>query len=429
MPGCNLLTDLSVFEIASNLPKLRRVGLVKVNQITDEGIFALVERSATLDRLHLSYCEKISVKAVTYLLNKLPRLTHLSLTGVPAFKTREYQQFCRPAPAEFNAHQQRSFCVFSGQGITNLRLHLNSQIVALALTSDDCSTRRDSSSSTSSVTADGPSSRRISPPIPGGFPQIAAPNGSGLEATGSHHAGTPSTFSTLASRRSSAPTNRDRDRVPSGGGRRAVAPEPVGLSSAFASATPNFLAPALPLSATQTPASLSASSARRLARDRDLIRSSDRDMPGAFSSSAVSSMVTDEQYSVRIARPLPPLPDPRSDTSSSAAELARSRAHGQYRQPAPFVYPTTLERARRAQGSSPRHVPSTSSASSSSRSNDTARQRERESEPARASPPRNADSTTSGSPLRWMAGIVGWGADRDRDRERDRGRENTDDRR
>lgn len=95
---CELLTDLSVFEVASSLPKLRRVGLVKVTKVTDEAILALVERAATLERLHLSYCENISVKAIAHLLNKLPRLTHLSLTGVTAFKKPEYQQFCRPAP-------------------------------------------------------------------------------------------------------------------------------------------------------------------------------------------------------------------------------------------------------------------------------------------------------------------------------------------
>lgn len=31
--GCPLLTDLSVFELAANLPKLRRIGLVKVRRI------------------------------------------------------------------------------------------------------------------------------------------------------------------------------------------------------------------------------------------------------------------------------------------------------------------------------------------------------------------------------------------------------------
>jgi len=111
--GCPLLTNLSVFELSANLPKLRRIGLVKVClcpfnfewadcfqviNLTDEGVHALVERHSSLERIHLSYCEQVSVKSVTFLLNRLMRLTHLSLTGVTAFKTPELQQFCRPAP-------------------------------------------------------------------------------------------------------------------------------------------------------------------------------------------------------------------------------------------------------------------------------------------------------------------------------------------
>jgi len=95
---CSQLTDLSVIALATSLPKLRRVGLVKVVNITDYGIETLAERGATLERLHLSYCDNISLKAISFLLNRLPLLMHLSLTGVTAFKTPELQQFCRPPP-------------------------------------------------------------------------------------------------------------------------------------------------------------------------------------------------------------------------------------------------------------------------------------------------------------------------------------------
>jgi hypothetical protein len=139
---------MSVSELATNIPKLKRVGLVKVVNITDEAIHSLVERAATLERLHLSYCNNLTIPAVTYLLNKLPRLTHLSLTGVAAFRHPALQAYCRPAPKVFNAHQAASFCVFSGNGIGKLRRHLN----ACAATSDDGSTRRDSASSNESVT-------------------------------------------------------------------------------------------------------------------------------------------------------------------------------------------------------------------------------------------------------------------------------------
>lgn len=88
---------MSVFELAA-LPKLRRVGLVRVNNLTDEAVYALAERHATLERIHLSYCDQITVQAIHFLLQKLHKLTHLSLTGIPAFRSAELQQFCRQPP-------------------------------------------------------------------------------------------------------------------------------------------------------------------------------------------------------------------------------------------------------------------------------------------------------------------------------------------
>lgn len=94
---CLQLTDMSVFELAS-LQKLRRIGLVRVANLTDHAIYSLGERHATLERIHLSYCDQISVMAIHFLLQKLPKLTHLSLTGIPAFRRPELQQFCREPP-------------------------------------------------------------------------------------------------------------------------------------------------------------------------------------------------------------------------------------------------------------------------------------------------------------------------------------------
>ncbi|KAF7332049.1 SCF E3 ubiquitin ligase complex F-box protein GrrA [Mycena kentingensis (nom. inval.)] len=118
--NCVLLTDMSVFELSA-LPKLRRVGLVRVSNLTDEAIFALADRHATLERIHLSYCDQISVMAVHFLLQKLHKLTHLSLTGVPAFRQPELQRFCREPPHEFSSTQQMAFCVYSGKGVSQLR--------------------------------------------------------------------------------------------------------------------------------------------------------------------------------------------------------------------------------------------------------------------------------------------------------------------
>ena len=54
-----------------------------------------------------------------------PRLTHLSLTGVQAFLREDLTAFCRDAPPEFTHPQRDVFCVFSGDGVTRLREHLN----------------------------------------------------------------------------------------------------------------------------------------------------------------------------------------------------------------------------------------------------------------------------------------------------------------
>ena len=95
---CVLLTDMSVHELCG-LHKLRRIGLVRVNNLTDEAVYSLAERASTLERIHLSYCDQITVMAIHYLLDRLHKVTHLSLTGIPAFRQTELQQFCRPPPS------------------------------------------------------------------------------------------------------------------------------------------------------------------------------------------------------------------------------------------------------------------------------------------------------------------------------------------
>lgn len=94
---CTELTDMSVYELCS-LQKLRRIGLVRVTNLTDQAIYALGERHSSLERIHLSYCDQITVAAIHFLLQKLPKVTHLSLTGIPSFRRTELQQFCRTPP-------------------------------------------------------------------------------------------------------------------------------------------------------------------------------------------------------------------------------------------------------------------------------------------------------------------------------------------
>ncbi|KAH8118777.1 RNI-like protein [Phellopilus nigrolimitatus] len=132
---CPLLTDMSVFEL-SGLPKLRRIGLVRVTNLTDQAIFSLADRHSTLERIHLSYCENITVLAVHFLLQRLAKLTHLSLTGIPAFRRPELQQFCRSPPREFNTNQRAAFCVYSGTGVDSLRIYL-AELMAQVQANDD----------------------------------------------------------------------------------------------------------------------------------------------------------------------------------------------------------------------------------------------------------------------------------------------------
>ncbi|KAG0049811.1 SCF ubiquitin ligase complex subunit [Gryganskiella cystojenkinii] len=120
---CSRITDAALFELAQ-LPKLRRLGLVKCSNITDHGLYGLLFSQIlrqTLERVHLSYCIHLSEVAVASLVIQCNKLTHLSLTGVPAFIAPRFQVFCRPPPAEFTPHQREVFCVFSGRGVRDLR--------------------------------------------------------------------------------------------------------------------------------------------------------------------------------------------------------------------------------------------------------------------------------------------------------------------
>ncbi|KAF9358852.1 SCF ubiquitin ligase complex subunit, partial [Mortierella sp. NVP85] len=120
---CSKLTDEAVFAMAQ-LPKLRRIGLVKCSNITDDGIYAMLLSQIvpqTLERVHLSYCVHLSDAAVAALVKQCTKLTHLSVTGVPAFMSPKYQKFCRIPPSEFTPHQREVFCVFSGKGVRELR--------------------------------------------------------------------------------------------------------------------------------------------------------------------------------------------------------------------------------------------------------------------------------------------------------------------
>lgn len=127
---CSQLTDWTLIEL-SNLPKLKRIGLVKCNLISDSGIMELVRRRGEqdcLERVHLSYCTNLTIGPIYFLLKNCPRLTHLSLTGISAFLRREITQYCRDPPPDFTENQKSSFCVFSGHGVTQLRNYLDAMM-------------------------------------------------------------------------------------------------------------------------------------------------------------------------------------------------------------------------------------------------------------------------------------------------------------
>lgn len=88
---------MSVFELAG-LQSIQRLSLVRVQKLTDIGLFSLAEHATKLERLHLSYCDHLSLDAIHLLLRKLDRLQHLSATGIPSLKRQGIQRFSAPAP-------------------------------------------------------------------------------------------------------------------------------------------------------------------------------------------------------------------------------------------------------------------------------------------------------------------------------------------
>jgi len=134
---------MSVFEFAG-LKGLRRLSLVRVHKVTDIGIFSLAEHATALERLHLSYCDGLSLQAIHLLLRKL-ELQHLTATGVPSVRRIGIHRFsdapppvCPSAACCTFAHvrsiwqthdpaQQAAFRVFSGENVTRLRTFLDKE--------------------------------------------------------------------------------------------------------------------------------------------------------------------------------------------------------------------------------------------------------------------------------------------------------------
>lgn len=94
---CSNLGDLAVLELAT-LPVLRKLSLVQLRNLTDNAVFFLAEHTPTLERLHLSHCDGISLDSIHHAIRKLPDLVHLSATGIPALARPGVERFSERAP-------------------------------------------------------------------------------------------------------------------------------------------------------------------------------------------------------------------------------------------------------------------------------------------------------------------------------------------
>ncbi|KAG6821573.1 hypothetical protein H0H93_000082 [Arthromyces matolae] len=117
---------MSVFEFAS-LKGLRRLSLVRVQKLTDIAIFALAEHATCLERLHLSYCDRISLDAIHMLLRRRRGLQHLTATGVPTCRRKGIERFSEPPLPALDDTQRAAFRVFSGDKIAALRKFLDKE--------------------------------------------------------------------------------------------------------------------------------------------------------------------------------------------------------------------------------------------------------------------------------------------------------------
>ncbi|KAG5648920.1 hypothetical protein DXG03_000269 [Asterophora parasitica] len=95
---CVDVAYMSVFEFAA-LKSLRRLSLVRIQKLTDIAIFSLAEHAICLERLHLSYCDRLSLDALHLLLRKRKKLQHLTATGIPSLRRKGTDRFSDTPPA------------------------------------------------------------------------------------------------------------------------------------------------------------------------------------------------------------------------------------------------------------------------------------------------------------------------------------------
>jgi F-box and leucine-rich repeat protein GRR1 len=88
---------MSIVEL-SGLPNLRRLSIVRVHKVTDLALYNLGEHATGLERLLLSYCDKLTMEGFHFLLKRLERLEHVVASGIPALKRIGVERFSKTAP-------------------------------------------------------------------------------------------------------------------------------------------------------------------------------------------------------------------------------------------------------------------------------------------------------------------------------------------
>ncbi|EIW82337.1 RNI-like protein [Coniophora puteana RWD-64-598 SS2] len=123
---CRYLTDMAVFELAG-LERLHRLSVIRVHKITDNAIYFLADHAKSLQRLHISYCDRISLKSLHHLLRGIPCLQHLTTTGVPSTRRRGVSRFSEAPSEELEPDQQAVYRVFTGSNIGALCAFLDKE--------------------------------------------------------------------------------------------------------------------------------------------------------------------------------------------------------------------------------------------------------------------------------------------------------------
>ncbi|KAH9948766.1 RNI-like protein [Amylocystis lapponica] len=124
------LTDLSLLELVA-LPHLHRLSAEGLPRLTDVAVLFLAEHASVLERLHLSYCRRISLHAVHVLLRKVSTLEHLSMSGVSSFRRTGVARFSERAPEGYDERREGIFRVFRGQNVHALRDFLDKELTRL----------------------------------------------------------------------------------------------------------------------------------------------------------------------------------------------------------------------------------------------------------------------------------------------------------